>query len=411
MKGKWGGFKHFLRTNIQGFSLAGAISAGGLMGGLTLVLAELSKQQVKMEKRNESNLEINALSDQIRRILNDGDACRNTFNGLTITTTTLIGTLTEIKNKADKVVFEVGKTYGNGLVSLVSMSLNDFAHNVASAEFNVKITLKKTSGAITGYKQTVRNFPISVELDGSNQVVRCHATLQDTIDLSKKQLCTFLGGTPSGSNCDATDNQCPAGQYATSFQANGGPVCEPLGENPHSPEDRNCFLKTTYRAFPGAPKHEGWLKFALDTSNPNIHNSSVLNKWNFCANTCRCCTTVRAEGLEVCESDCPTCPGVIPDGSRPDLAHLCTPCTMDSSCSSCPASGNLCPTVCDGGACPPCSTCPSKSINTFTPKGCPTGYTHRFISPGDANKDAPDSTKASSKFVMEHYCCREVPSP
>ena len=93
---------------------------------------------------------------------------------------------------------------------------------------------------------------------------------------------------------------------------------------------------------------------------------------------------------------------------------------MGSSCPLFSVPGNSCPTSCAGGDCPPCSTCPnvvSSTVTFITPKGCPTGYTHRFVSPGDATKDAPEpsyytyTNKASSKFVIEHYCCKEIPSP
>ena len=426
------GLHRSLLANALGFSLAGALAAGGLMGGLALVLAELSKQQVRLEKRGESDLEIDILSQQIRRLLDGGDSCLATIQGNTFTNGGTI-TINHVGN-----TLRANNTYG--LAKIVSLNLRDIAISGTTAEFNLQVTFEKTSRAVTGYKRTVRTFPLSAELGTGAQPTRCLSTLRDAIDLAKDQLCTFLGGNiPTGSNnCTAPANQCPGGDFVTGFKPDGSPNCLKLGGDPHTPEDRNCFFLTTYFAQPGVAdyvinKNKSQFQYTSGTG------ATDLNKWNFCANSCISCLDCnndpRRLGLEPwtacqpCLSDCPhaVC-------NRASSASNCTPCSHPAPTSPCPLSstpGNSCPTSCSlppctgsdcpdpsTATCPPCSTCPHYIDHTaqpeISPMACPAGYTHRFVVPGDADKRFNDGSveqQVSWHFFVEHYCCKEVPSP
>ena len=131
--------------------------------------------------------------------------------------------------------------------------------------------MEKTSGAITGYKRAVRSFPLSVELDtvSNGRPTRCNSTL-GMPSIWQKSIVQLFGGTPDpvSQDCNATANQCPTGtgQFITDINPDGSIVCQLLGGDPHSPEDRNCFLRTTYRASAG--NTEWFSQFVINTSDP-----------------------------------------------------------------------------------------------------------------------------------------------
>ena len=60
--------------------MVGALAAAGLVGGLALMLAQLTREQMGTQKRIETEAEITAVSQRIVRTLYDGDACRNTLS-------------------------------------------------------------------------------------------------------------------------------------------------------------------------------------------------------------------------------------------------------------------------------------------------------------------------------------------
>ena len=249
--------------------MAGMLAAAGMMGGLALVLAELGKQQLSLEKKSASNLEVNALTQQIRRIIYDDAACRNTIGATTVlatgTTPTPVASvpLDSIRNKNGTEVFkkkshpvDPDTTYGNDLIQIEQLLLRDIiisSGTIRTAEVNLRVIFEKTSRAITGYNRVIKDFPLSVELNATNNTPsRCYSDLQAAETIAKKQLCESLGGT-----YDDANGECPppmASQCTNTTSVVGGfdnsgnvdnTACRALPGSLH-PTGENCFLLTDF---------------------------------------------------------------------------------------------------------------------------------------------------------------------
>ena len=274
-----------LLSSIKGFSMAGVLAASGMMGGLALVLAELSKEQLRLEKRSESNIEVSLLSQKIRRIIYNQDSCTETIGiGTGLTTGSNIQLLS-IKNSNGIEIFKTSAndpnvTYGNNLIKIDSLLLRDI--NITGtgtnkvAEMNLQIVFEKVSRAVTGYNLVNQTYPLSVELNASDQVQRCTSNLSAAIAFAYSELCTKMGGTynppapPAQASCTNPFSQpCPNG-IVTSFDNNGTPNCQ---ESVLHPVGRNCYLKTDY---------DGDLDSDPNLSNYNPISSATpteLNQW------------------------------------------------------------------------------------------------------------------------------------
>ena len=107
--------------------MIGVLAAAGLMGGLALVLAELTKQQMGIQKRLETEVEIISLSNRMVHVLYNGDSCKNTLYA-DIPAPYRINandfhTINNIKDKDGDDVFSKGSVYGNRLVKIEDMQL------------------------------------------------------------------------------------------------------------------------------------------------------------------------------------------------------------------------------------------------------------------------------------------------
>ena len=151
--------------NVQGFSLVGVIIVAGLMSGLALVLAELRKQQLTLQKKSISSIEVEALAQRITRILYNAEACLNTIGKTTDLSSTSPISLDSIKNQSGEdviksVTLDPNAIYGNGLLKIDSIDLRNINIDGNRAELVLSVTMKKTSRAITGYKTTVRDISL-----------------------------------------------------------------------------------------------------------------------------------------------------------------------------------------------------------------------------------------------------------
>ena len=130
--------------------MVGAISAAGLMGGLALVLAQLSRQQLVLQKRGQTQSEVEAISRRIGRMLYNPEACLMTVrasNFPTMASFTSVQTFSApaIKNQKGGDVYEVNKTYGNGLVKVSSLKFKNLASigGTVNIKTKLQVTLEK----------------------------------------------------------------------------------------------------------------------------------------------------------------------------------------------------------------------------------------------------------------------------
>lgn len=71
----------FLKNQL-GASMVQVMIAAGMIGGLSLVLSELMKQQAKTKRTAELDTEINMITDLIRKAINNKEMCDASFAGV-----------------------------------------------------------------------------------------------------------------------------------------------------------------------------------------------------------------------------------------------------------------------------------------------------------------------------------------
>ena len=233
--------KLFLKkSRIRGFSMVGVLTAGGLMGGLSLFLAQMAKEQHKTQKRAETGVEITALSNLVVNTLSDGVACKNTVEsggsapaispGAAVTVPELRGKGTPLS--ASRILLESGKTYGNRLVKISSMRLvvpagATIVDDQTGGDFEV--VFERVSRVYTGQKTVTKSFPVTLELDPSNSFKGCRSTFDSVAMEVKKKICSELGGvwTDATGKCGklVAGKVCPAGRIMEGFDSGGNVRC------------------------------------------------------------------------------------------------------------------------------------------------------------------------------------------
>ena len=212
-------FGFFAGRGAGGFSMVGVLVMAGMMGGLALLLANLTKQQHFIQKTTETYFEVNALFDAIVRTLHDGEACKKTIGaGTTLAAGTTIST---VKNKDGGVVFNTVDKYGNRLLRVESMTLRNPQISGTEGTVELEVAVLKLSQILKGYKKSIRKLPISVtvasgtsnlsechhKIDNLNQVVVDSMTnqvtpLMDTkVNTAIAELCGIFGGVYANSQC------------------------------------------------------------------------------------------------------------------------------------------------------------------------------------------------------------------
>ena len=253
MKEKTTNLEFLLLRNMRGFSMVGIIMAFGMLGGLALVLAKLSTQQMGLQKKIESQYELNTLVQHIGRTTYDQTACIRTIEkdssgsptqfavGITIG-------LKNIKNKNGREVFRKNRIYGNGLIKILDISLEDIVINGTTAETNLRITFEKVARTIAGYKKSGKIFPLSVELNAAGRPIGCYSDLNNAVTTAKKQICDDFGTyDPTGETCRSSIAfRCPEGQILMGFDGDGNLLCNTLSSDGPHPTGYNCFLLANY---------------------------------------------------------------------------------------------------------------------------------------------------------------------
>ena len=241
-----------LLKNTRGFSMVGVIAAGGLLGGLALIMAEIMKQQMMVQKRAETGVEVVAISQRIVRTLYNGDACKFTLSSDTGSLPTVTHMqdipIGAIKNKDNKNIFVPRNTYGNRLIKIDTLKVIEPSVNSSGdqAEAKLEVVMLKESGAITGYKKVTKTFDMTLVLDPtSNTVTHCNADAGGMVSA----VCLGMGGTYDKNRnpkCLLIANlDCPSGEAVTKFE-NGVPVCKTVGTPPptNPSNTNNCASLT-----------------------------------------------------------------------------------------------------------------------------------------------------------------------
>ncbi len=182
-----------IRLGHRGFSLLEVTIAGGLMGGLALLGASVTKNMFQEKTTSETKMEELEIRRQITTLLSDKAACSNTFTGLSIG-----GNLSSIKSSAGTVMFESGKSYGNGSLQIESMTTSDSGQTFADGTRSVKLTinLKKLKTITRQIKNPV--IPLRVKAaSASAPISYCFADSEQIVITA----CQAASGIWSGTTC------------------------------------------------------------------------------------------------------------------------------------------------------------------------------------------------------------------
>ena len=263
------------KPSTRGFSVAGLLVAAGVMSGLALVLSQLSRRQMVIQRKAETGVEVAELSRKITRALQDGNACFETIRRATTTLDTSAApySVSDIMERGrggnpPQAFLTQGGTYRNRLVRIDSMELTDVAIGGDIGQLNLKVTFEKNSRAITGQKTVIKTFPLAVQLAPATTpptprtVLSCISLRDGALDVAKREVCPEMGGlyNPDGT-CTSRllGQECPPGdatatppvprQYLQGIDTNHNLVCAvPPPSSPHPPKF-NCYLLTTYNFF------------------------------------------------------------------------------------------------------------------------------------------------------------------
>jgi len=182
--------------NNKGFSLVEILIAIGLLCGLSVWMMHLFKEQSKNEKTTASNLDIDAIGNEIRNILGDSLSCEKTFKGSPVTKPNAATDIYKVlsDNTAQK-RFSVGeKKNGNTGVSIHSLDLKpDETYYVPAGKSvgETVLTIAWNRGKqIQGTQLKTFRIPLSVVLDASGNISSCHALASTT---SLASICNSIG--------------------------------------------------------------------------------------------------------------------------------------------------------------------------------------------------------------------------
>ena len=256
-------------NHLRGFSVAALLVAAGMMSGLALLLSELSKRQMVVQRKAETGVEIAELSQQITRTMQNGSACFNTIAqvGGPITDGTDYSIPSVMGRPRPGVptpppLLTVNNTYRNRLVLIESIDLTDVTIPTTVppgtvGELNLRVTFVKNSQAITGYNKVIKKFPLAVELDSGNNVTGCISLQDGALNVAKRDICPQMGGTYDDTNqtcissligqeCPELPGPPPEQQFIQKINPDYTLDCAPIPPNNPHPPGFNCYLLTTY---------------------------------------------------------------------------------------------------------------------------------------------------------------------
>ena len=242
-------------NNTKGFSLIGLMASVGLMGGLALILAQLSREQITIQKKVETEIAIGELYQKITRLLQDQQSCMSTVGVGTALAPGSIQAINSIKNKnGEDVIIKNnpgdGTSYSNRLLRISSLEFRDITVNGSMAVFDLHVTFEKMSKTIKGEKRVTKKFPMAVEINPNNEALYCTSHIDASLSSAKKELCAEIGGIfdENTQTCSSAlaNKRCPEGKFMVGFDNNMSLACASPGASAPFEAGKNCYLLTTY---------------------------------------------------------------------------------------------------------------------------------------------------------------------
>ena len=225
---------------VSGFSLVEVMIASGLMGGLSVILFNLSSEQIRQEQGVSFVGMTSTYQVRASELLRSSLACINTLGVRTHLVPSTATSLSVIKNNKDNdTIFQVGRNLGkDDFFRLEALSYEFDPPNTAISivgttseywsEARLKMTLKLNPGAMPGYTGVIRQKTLTVPLrvrsidtsttPGTNrfELLYCHNSRGYI--MGRPEVCHLFGGSYHGPS-----NRCHFAKY------NSGNVCTSMG--------------------------------------------------------------------------------------------------------------------------------------------------------------------------------------
>ena len=216
----------FFSLDDRGVSLTEALVAAGMVGGLSLGYLQLSGDHQKTQKKIEAGFEIDMLTLEMAQTLSNDKACTETLNNR------VDGDIEKIKNSARKVVFQKGNKYGQNLIEITSMKLqNDDISGPGTDGFGsveLKVEFKKTANIIKGKKEEERIIPLAVQKSGSTVICNPDPATRFLASDAKLMMCDSIKGVYDAATekCKPKFIDASCGTYIVGFTDDGTRICE-----------------------------------------------------------------------------------------------------------------------------------------------------------------------------------------
>ena len=224
----------------RGFSIVGVLVAAGMLGGLSLYLATVTRQQHVTQRKAETGAELVGLHHKIIAVLYDSDACLATLGKGNILQ---VGPLNKLVNKGNKTMLAIGDEINRNL-KVENMEIENITNaGPQSKQAEIKVTLKKLGVANAGVI-TEKRFKITVELDTAGKITRCHHTLDSKEHGIKTSMCEDVGGEMVSVPGSPTTECTLTNVYKMFCENLGGTYTDPAAGTPIGQCDTNNVFQS-----------------------------------------------------------------------------------------------------------------------------------------------------------------------
>jgi len=204
----------------NGQSLVMVLIAGALIAIIGLGVSRLITGGLKGQKTVQANYEITNIKEDIRQILSDPLACKNTFENLIPWPASNAPiAVSAIKTKLNAARFNVGQKYGDNSVVLQSAKLGAFSQDPASAlEGFATLSLEfKKVGESFGSSTIVKTLDLNVSLLSAIDPKITACSISDAggggAGAEKKWVLAAVDDMVVGNQCYETTGSCDGTYY------------------------------------------------------------------------------------------------------------------------------------------------------------------------------------------------------
>lgn len=211
-------------SNQSGMSMVNVLMAAAMMGGLALVMTQLSKNSVDVQVRATNSTDINAAYNTIQQLLLNSSSCKQTFDGV-IFNNTSPKVLPDIKTffgdpPVEKSHFEVGERIGKSSKVLMQSIL---ATKKSDNEIELKFDFNRGTVAKPNIISKYVDLKVDLVIDPAdgviNSVLNCYSKADEAVETAVLMACGTLGGTlnTATNECENTLLQQQACAFETSI--------------------------------------------------------------------------------------------------------------------------------------------------------------------------------------------------